>query len=99
MRAHVYMLLYSSTVRAQVYLQRAQVYDAHNSNLHAQSSMQVDILFYSRTLLLYKGPRTVLKKECPEKRFKETIVFHRKDSRFNSRIIPKSVFGIGQVPI
>ena len=62
MRAHVYMLLFCSIVRAQVNMQRAQVYmqrtqgyDAHNSNLHAQSSMQVDILMYSIALLYHKA--------------------------------------------
>ena len=50
-----------------------------------------------------KGPRTVLLKDCHkmarEKLKKKRFFFHEKDSRFNTTIIHKSVFLIGQVPI
>ena len=50
-----------------------------------------------------KGPRTVLMKDCPyndqEKFQRKRYVFYESDSRFNPRLIHKSSFLIGQVPI
>ena len=51
-----------------------------------------------------KGPRTVLMKDCPlkrpEKSFKENDIFSmKKIVGFNPRLIHKSSFLIGQVPI
>ena len=49
--------------------------------------------------LVWKGPRTVLMKMTREKFQRKRYFFYEKDSRFNPRLIHKSSFLIGQVPI
>ena len=46
-----------------------------------------------------KGPRTVQMKDCRGKFHRKRYFIYEKDSRFNPRLIHKSRFLIGQVPI